>query len=312
MNAKIMVETGDLSRAEWLEYRRKGIGGSDVAAILGLSRWKSPVGVWMDKTGQIPISDEQNDAMRWGTILEGTVREHFQNVTGRKVVELKAILQHPKYDFMLADLDGITLDDNGNPAIFEAKTASAFKLSEWEDGKLPIYYHTQIAHYFEVTGLSKAYVACLVGGNDFKVVEVDADKKMQKLLVEAERAFWDLVVHNQRPPIDASDECTRLLNYTFKGGMKEEILLPSSVQEYVEAYLKASEEESKAKEKKQLAANRIKEVMKDNDKAACAGHSISWVPVSSERFDAKAFQREHPEEYRRYVKKSSYRRFTVK
>ena len=174
LNANILVETDGLSKEEWLRYRKLGIGGSDVAAILGISKWMSEIELWLTKTNQTNELPIENEAMEWGTIMEPIIRNHFVKVTGKKVIELKAMLQHPQYPFMLADVDGITVDDNGNPSIVEIKTASEYKRSEWEQG-VPTYYEMQVRHYLAVTGLKKAYVAVLIGGNSFKIYEVDVD-----------------------------------------------------------------------------------------------------------------------------------------
>ena len=93
--------------------------------------------------------------MEWGTILEPVIRDHFASVTGKPVREVKAILQHPEYPFMLADVDGVTTDDNGDPAILEIKTASEYVRDEWSSG-IPNYYRTQVQHYLCVTGVSKS------------------------------------------------------------------------------------------------------------------------------------------------------------
>lgn len=132
MKANILVETEGLSKEQWLRYRKQGIGGSDVASLLGISKWKSEIELWLDKTNQTNEPPIENEAMTWGTIMEPIIRNHFAEVTGKTVVELKAMLQHPEYPFMLADVDGVTVDDAGNPAILEIKTASEYKRSEWE------------------------------------------------------------------------------------------------------------------------------------------------------------------------------------
>ena len=178
MNANILVETEGLSREEWLRYRKCGIGGSDVAAILGISKWNSAISLWLDKTNQTNEPVEENEAMQWGTIMEPIIRNRFAEVTGKTVVEVKAMLQHPEHPFMLADVDGLTTDDEGNPAILEIKTASEYKRAEWEND-IPSYYQAQVQHYLCVTGVQKAYVAVLIGGNSFKVYEVDADAEIQ-------------------------------------------------------------------------------------------------------------------------------------
>lgn len=311
MNANILVETEGLSKDEWLRYRKCGIGGSDVAAILGISKWNSAISLWLDKTNQTNEPVEENEAMQWGTIMEPIIRKHFAEVTGKPVVEVKAMLQHPKHPFMLADVDGLTTDDEGNPAILEIKTASEYKRSEWEND-IPSYYQTQVQHYLCVTGVQKAYVAVLIGGNSFRVYEVDADAEIQSMLIAVERKFWNCVQNMIRPEMDGSDAAKDLLDSLYRGGIEEQIVMPDDAIEYVDAYVQACAEEDNAKAKKQEAANHIKEFMGDHNKATCCGHSISWKPVSSERLDSKALKEAEPEIYAKYVKTSVSRRFTLK
>ena len=311
MNANILVETEGLSREEWLRYRKCGIGGSDVAAILGISKWNSAISLWLDKTNQTNEPVEENEAMQWGTIMEPIIRNRFAEVTGKTVVEVKAMLQHPQHPFMLADVDGLTTDDEGNPAILEIKTASEYKRAEWEND-IPSYYQTQVQHYLCVTGVQKAYVAVLIGGNSFKVYEVDADAEIQAMLIAVEKDFWNKVQNMIRPEMDGSDAAKNLLDSLYHGGISEEIVMPDEAIEYVDAYIEACAEEDNAKAKKQDAANHIKEIMGDYDKATCLGHSISWKPVSSERLDSKALKEAEPEIYAKYVKTSVSRRFTLK
>ena len=311
MNANILVETDNLSKEEWLRYRKQGIGGSDVSCLLGINKWKSEIELWLDKTNQTNDPVEENEAMQWGTIMEPIIRNHFAEVTGKAVVELKAMLQHPEHPFMLADVDGVTVDDSGNPAILEIKTASEFKRSDWDEG-VPAYYQTQVQHYLCVTDIQKAYVAVLIGGNSFRIFEVDADAEIQDMLIAVEKNFWNKVQNMIRPEMDGSDAAKNLLDSLYHGGISEEIVMPDEAIEYVDAYIEACEEEDNAKAKKQEASNHIKEIMGDYDKASCIGHSISWKPVSSERLDSKALKEAEPEIYEKYVKKSISRRFTIK
>lgn len=311
MNANILIETEGLSREEWLKYRKLGIGGSDVASLLGISKWKSEIELWLDKTNQTNELPVENEAMQWGNIMEPIIRKHFAEVTGKPVVEVKAMLQHPEYPYMLADVDGLTVDDTGNPAILEIKTASEYKRSEWEDD-IPTYYQTQVQHYLCVTGVAKAYVAVLIGGNSFRVYEVDADAEIQSMLIAVEQEFWNKVKNMIRPQMDGSDAAKNLLDNIYHGGIAEQIVLPTEAVEYVDQYIEACAEEDNAKAKKQEASNRIKEIMGDYDKAKCLNHTISWKSVSSERLDTKALKEEQPELYQKYVKTSKSRRFTLK
>lgn len=311
MNANILVETDELSREEWLRYRRMGIGGSDVASLLGLSKWKSEIELWLDKTNQADVVVTENEAMNWGTIMEPVIRNHFAEVTGKTVVEIKAMLQHPEYSFMLADIDGLTVDDEGNPAILEIKTASEYKRSEWEEG-IPTYYQTQVQHYLCVTGLRKAYVAVLIGGNSFIIREIDADTEVQQMLITVEMSFWNKVKSMIRPEMDGSDAAKNLLESIFQGGINEQIILPDKASELINIYMEASALEDNAEAKKQEASNRIKEIMGNYDKAKCNEYIVSWKPVTTERLDTKSLKENEPEIYAKYVKTTSSRRFTVK
>ena len=311
MNANILVETDNISKEEWLRYRKQGIGGSDVAAILGISKWNSAIQLWMDKTNQTNEPVEVNEAMEWGTILESVIRDHFAMVTGKTVMEVKAMLQHPEHPFMLADVDGVTTDDDGNPAILEIKTASEYKRDEWLEG-VPAYYQTQVQHYLCVTGVSKAYVAVLIGGNSFKIYEVDADPEIQSMLIAVEKNFWNQVQNMIRPEIDGSDAAKNLLDSIYRGGVDEEIVLPDEAVDWVDAYVEACAIEDSAKARKQEAANHIKEIMGDYDRARCYDHKISWKSVSSDRLDTKALKENEPEVYEKYVKTTSSRRFTLR
>ncbi len=312
MKANILVQTEGLSYEEWLQYRRCGIGGSDVAAILGISKWKSAIDIWLDKTGQAGVSIETNEAMQWGTLLEPVIRNHFASVTNNKtVMEVKAILQHPEYPYMIADVDGITTDNDGNPAILEIKCASEFLRDEWSSG-IPNYYRTQIQHYMCVAGVSKAYVAVLIGGNTFYVYEDDADLEIQHMLIAVEQDFWNKVVMNIRPEVDGSNAAKDLLDRIYVGGNEEEITLPEDTGIWLEKYIEASVNEDNAKALKQEASNHIKELMGDHERARYMDHSISWKPVTSERFDAKLLKEQEPAIYAKYVKNSTCRRFLIK
>ena len=294
-----------------MKWRKRGIGGSDVSCLLGINKWKSKIQLWLDKTNQTNEPAEENEAMQWGNIMEPIIRNHFAEVMKKPVVEVKAMLQHPEYPYMLADVDGLTVDDAGNPAILEIKTASEYKRSEWEED-IPTYYQTQVQHYLCVTGVAKAYVAVLIGGNSFKVYEVDADMEIQSMLIVLEQEFWNKVQNMIRPEMDGSDAAKDLLDNIYRGGIAEQIILPEEGIEYVDQYIEACAEEDNAKAKKQEASNRIKEIMGDYDKAKCMNHTISWKSVSSERLDTKALKEEQPELYQKYVKTSKSRRFTLK
>lgn len=312
MGTRILVNTEGMSNEEWLKWRKKGLGGSDIAAILGISKWSSAIDIWLQKTNQKFDETIENEAMTWGKILEPVIREQFKQRTGKKVVEVHSILQNEEYRFMLADLDGLTEDENGAPAILEIKCVSEYKRSEWDNDQIPYYYMTQVMHYLAVTGLDTAYVVALIGCNSMIIREVKADQEMIAMLVACEKNFWDKVVNCVRPEADASDACKELLDSLYRGGVSEQIVLPEEAIEFVDLYLEASADEDSAKAKKQLASNRLKEIMGDYNSATCLGHTVSWKPVSTDRFDSKKFKEDEPELYAKYTKTSVSRRFSLK
>ena len=132
MIANVLVSTEGMSYSDWLDYRRRGIGGSDASVICGINRYKSPVELWMEKTNQLQVQ-ESGEAAYWGTQLEPFVRDEFTKRTGIEVSKPSVILQSTEHSFMLANLDGICEVQNVGKCIFEAKTASAYKTGEWED-----------------------------------------------------------------------------------------------------------------------------------------------------------------------------------
>lgn len=147
--AEVLAKNSEMSRDEWLIERRKGIGGSDASIILGLNKWKTPFELWLDKTGQVPVSESQSEAAYFGSLLEDIVAKEFEIRSGKKVRRKKAILRHPEYNFILANVDRMIV---GEKAILECKTTSAYNLKEWEDEEIPESYIVQVQHYLGVLG----------------------------------------------------------------------------------------------------------------------------------------------------------------
>ena len=133
----VLTPTADLSREEWLSFRRQGIGGSDAAAVLGISPFRTGVDLYYDKLGQPVEDDEQNwVAKEVGTLLEDLVARIFAKKTGLKVWPMPAMYRHPDHPCMLADIDRLVMLPKGETAILECKTTNANATSKWEyDGK---------------------------------------------------------------------------------------------------------------------------------------------------------------------------------
>ena len=311
MPAKILVSTEDMPYADWLEYRKQGIGGSDASVVCGINRYKSPVELWMEKTDQMP-SQEAGEAAYWGTQLVPFVRAEFTKRTGIEVIHTMQLLQSEEHPFMLANLDGICDVPDVGKCIFEAKTASAYKASEWED-TIPDEYMLQVQHYMAVTGYAGTYIAVLIGGNTFKWKFVERDEELISMLIELESNFWHHVEELTVPPLDGSTASAKFLADRFHDSIpKSHITLPDTAADLLAQYDEACEQLEIVTERKQKAENLLKEMMGENEVGTTGDRIVTWKSVSQERLDSKTLKAEHPALYKKYANKSSYRRFTIK
>ena len=311
MAAIVLASTENMSYEDWLENRRQGIGGSDASVVCGINRYKSPVELWMEKTNQLP-HQEAGEAAYWGTQLEPFVRAEFTKRTGIEVSRRNELLQSEEHPFMLANLDGICEVPDVGPCIFEAKTASAYKVGEWEDA-IPDEYALQLAHYMAVTGYAGAYIAVLIGGNTLKWKFIERDEELISMLIQLETDFWNHVQDGTPPPLDGSDASAKFLAERFPNSRpKSHIILPETADELLAQYDEACEELEAVTERKQKAENLLKEMIGENEVGTAGDRIITWKSVSQERLDSKTLRAEHPVLYKKYVNQTSYRRFSVK
>ena len=308
MSKKILAKTEGMLREEWLALRKQGIGGSDAAAACGLSRWNSPLGLWLEKTS----SDTQsvyNEAMFWGTTLEPVIRDVFSTKIGKVVEVMPYIFQSEDYPFMIADIDGIVREDDGSVSLVEIKTVSAFKAGEWADG-LPAEYYIQIQHYLVVCELPRAYVVYLIGGNELHYEIVERDEETIRTIIMLESAFWDKVVRRQKPDVD--ENSAEALDQLYPASNKTSIILPDEADKLLDDYMAIKAIEDDVKKQKNLLENQLKSMLGE---AECAksrnGFSVSWKEAVSTRLDTAALKKEQPDLVAKYTVRSSYRRFSV-
>ena len=300
------ASTVNLSREDWLEQRRKGIGGSDASVIMGVNPWKSPMDLWLEKTGEYEPEDIDNEKMYWGRTLEDIVAREFAKRSGKKIRRRNAILQHPKLEWMLANVDRLIV---GERAGLEVKTTSAYYQ---DDGICPHHYYAQVQHYMAVTGLDLWYVAVLIGGQKLVSYEVPRNDEYIKHLTQAELGFWQMVKGGVPPEFDGSEASGKVLGRMYPRGNGEEKGLPADAFELVRQYDEAAQEEKTAKLRKDEAANRLKGMLGEAEQGFVFDRTVKWKNVSSTRLDTKALQEKEPDVFERYAKESIYRRFSVK
>lgn len=301
-----------MSREEWLAHRRRGIGGSDIAAVAGMNPWRTPLDVWFDKTNIDAPVREETEAMMFGRKLEDFVAWEFVDRHPEwAVYTVDKILGHEKYPWAIANIDRLLVGEDGEKAVLEIKTTSSFRQNEFTESKLPDYVTLQLMWYLGITGLKRGYVAVLIGGQAYREYEVKFDRDLFGMLIDIAEGFWTLVENETPPPPDGSEASTELMNRMYPEGNGSTIDLPNDAHDLIKIYTQAHEDEKEAKLRKDEAANRLKAMLGENETGWAGKHEVRWRTVQTQRVNLKALHAEEPEIYERFLTESNYRRFSV-
>lgn len=294
------------SREEWLELRRRYIGGSDAASVVGLNDYQSPYALWAEKMGIAPAF-EGNLRTRVGTELEPVIAKLFEEETGKKVQNCNFSLINDSFPWAVADVDRMVI---GEDAILEIKSTSALNLKHYKNGDYPARFYVQVMHYLAVTGKQKAYLAVLIGNSDFKIFEIERDEAEISALMEAEKQFYGYMQSGEEPPANAVDvESIELAHPTSNGTSIELFGQQNIMREYLElkARIAALEKEADG-----IAAV-LKQDMGDAEKGTDGEYIVTWANRTRTTFDKKAFQKDNPGiDLSKWEKTSNYREFSIK
>lgn len=313
MQANVYANKITLSNEEWRDLRRKGIGGSDAAGIMGLNPYSTPFSVYADKLGILP-EKEDTEAMRQGRDLEEYVARRFredmaEKGTPKRTKETRYMLQHPNYPWMLANVDRLII---GEEAGLECKTTSVLNLRKFKNGEYPDQYYVQCVHYMAVTGAKRWYLGVLILNQGYKTFIIERDEEEIELLIKTEKEFWENHVRKSVPPeIDGLKATTNALGAVYNTPNDREIVLAdldiaSNLME-LKAEAKAIDEQISKCE------NILKAGMGDNSYASCGDYAISWKQETRSTFDAKRFAAEHKNiDLADYYKISTFRKFSIK
>lgn len=294
-------------RAAWLEARRLGIGGSDCAAALGLSKWTSPLELYADKLGEGEPKQE-NDAMRFGTLLEPIVREEAQRRLGRTIVYGQPPVVSPLYPWMRVNLDGRISDT----VIFEAKTARSD--AGWGDpgtDDIPQDYVLQNQHAMIVTGAVLVEVAVLIAGSDFRLYRQQHNPALAELIIEGERAFWQCVQTRTPPDPTTLQE----INLRWRQAESRSIELSPEGAAAVRRLAEIRERIKELEAEGEQCEKAIKNELREADVATADGViAVTWKQAKPSRaVDWKRIEAEHPALVAQYVaEKPGSRRFLIK
>ena len=310
MSCELIMTVEEMQdRKAWLEMRKTGIGGSDCAVVLGISKWKSQWELWLEKTGQVEIEDNSdNEYIEAGNRLENTIAEWFCDKTGKKVRRC-GMLRSKEHPWMLADVDRLIVGEN---AILECKTAAHWKLEEWNEDNIPDAYYLQVQHYLAVGGYDKAYIAVLVGGHKFIWKEIPRNDDDIAVIIEAEERFWQKnVIEKALPEADGSDGCTKAISLHFEGGETEAEELEGDYDLMLRDLEALKEDRKKLDLAIATCENKLKVRMGNAEFGRSAKYNVYFKTTNRNAFNSKQFEKDYPELYSKYLKTTSYRSLRV-
>lgn len=283
------ISTKNMPHEEWLEHRRKSIGGSDASAIVGLNKYASQYSVWADKMGKLPPK-EDNEPMRLGRDLEEYVAQRFTEATGKKLRRENNILINPDFPFAHANVDRMVI---GEDAGFEAKTTSALNTKRFKNGEYPENYYAQCVHYLAITGCKRWYLGVLILGVGFEWFVIERDEDEIAALMRSEAEFWSFVKDGIPPMVDGSKATTEAISTIYAESDGSSVSLMAYEQD-LNQYMTLSSLLDDVKKQRDEVANRIKDYMGEADRGESNGYKVTWSNSIRSTFDHKSFAADHP------------------
>ena len=321
---KRLVNTKSLSREDWLQFRKQGIGSSDAAAACGIHPYLSMLELWMIKTGRMSsdIDASNNNGIEgysplyWGNTLEPMVAKYYQQHTGNKVRRVNAILQHPDSDkhFMLANLD-YAITGSDDVQILECKTAGEHGAKLWKHG-VPLYVTCQVQHQLAVTGKTAAHICVLLYGHEAKIYKVERDERLIESIMEHERLFWQYIETDTPPTPDHSESAARALKQLYpipKPSSKVDLREDDGANKLFEQLLSYRDYMQELEQRHDQVKHQLQTLIADNEIAVFEKGAISWKrSKDSISLDSKALTKAHPELLEQFGKtRQGSRRFVI-
>ena len=291
------------------------IGGSDASVICGISPWKTPYQLWLEKTGKDPPPHIDNPAIHWGNILEPVLRQEFERLEGIKLTGIQEEVVHPEHDFIVGHIDG-KFEIEGKAAGWEGKTTRRNFLEgdgkAWGDAgtdHVPIHYLIQCMHYLACTGFDRWALSVLIGGQDFRTYMIVRDEELINRIIEKEVLFWEQV-KTDTPPEPVSE---RDIKAAYPPISDKKIYADIDIYK-AQIALKDVKMEIKDLNKQRTDLEiLIKQYMQDAEELAYKDTCLAtWKEYSKECFDVDQFLKDHPELYKQYLKTQKVRTFLTR
>lgn len=300
-----IVKVAELNRGEWLAYRRKGIGGSDAATVVGLNPYKSLYELWADKQGFLPES-EDTEAMRTGRDLEQYVAQRFMEATEKRVERLPYMYAHSDYPYITANIDRRIIGEN---AALECKTTGVYNKSRFSEGEVPANYLCQCYHYMNVMGYDKMYLAVLILGKGFYWYEVERNEEQQAALLKAEVDFWnEYIIGNSIPAPDGSDGAGEALVAVYKQDCGKTVNLMHLDGKFA-AYSDIRAKIEELSNTKSKIEQEIKQELGEASTGLGTEFKVTWKAQNRNSVDSKLLKEKYPDVYGECLKSSQSRVF---
>lgn len=303
------ISTKNISRNDWLQMRKTGIGGSDAGAVCGLNPYSSAMNVFYDKTSE-ELSDFDNEAIRQGRDLEEYVARRFMEQTGKRVYRSNKMYRSTAHPFMLADIDRLISGENAG---LECKTVSPYMADKWIGNEIPPHYMIQCHHYMAVTGKEAWYIAAVILGQGFLYRKILRDESLIQNLTSIEEQFWkNHVLTGKMPDPDGSKACDEVLAQYFKTAASGSSIPLIGFDEKLKRREELSCLIQKLEREQKQIDQEVKAYMKDCETASSERYRVSWSQIETVRLDTKRIKEELPEIYQKFSSVTQSRRFTVK
>ena len=269
--------------------RSKSIGGSEIASVMGQSRWSTPLQVWAEKTGRVEPKDLSNiEAVEIGSELEEYVARKFVKKTGFKVKRDLRDFTHPDYPYMVGHIDRWMI---GEDALLECKTCSAWKEKEWHGEDVPIEYVLQVNWYCGLLEKKYGYFAVLIGGQKFVWKRIEFDQSLFDKQVEAARRFWEEFVLKDIAPLAVAED-NDVLERLFPSMNDKTLKLEG---EWSEKYNQLIEERAAgvqvikdAEKDIDAISAQLKQVIGENEGFETDKYRVTWHLINRKEFTVKA------------------------
>ena len=294
--------TGQMDRQTYL-------GGSDIAAILGISPWRTPLDVYLDKVeGKRPDDPSKAQIFRRGARMEPYILDLLAEEHGIEIVQRGQRYLDKSHSFIAAEIDAEAASGEN----IEVKTANQFAAKNWGEqftDEIPVYYTAQAMHGMMVREAPATIFPVLIGSDDFRVYRVERDDETIAAIRAKEVEFWDRIQRRDPPPATAVSDIERL--FARDHGSATEA---SSEIAYLVQTLKRLKTELKMMESDaDDAAAQIKLFMAEHATLMFNGKPLcTWKSQSANRFDIEAFRTKHPAIAEKFTKTSTSRVLRLK